>query len=110
MRNDIDIRIADEGDAAVLRIARLDSADPFAGRALVASVAGREVAAVAYDGTAVVADPFVPTADVVALLRERSEQLRGVRVARRLRRWHRGERSERRVRPASVPVLRPRAT
>jgi hypothetical protein len=107
MLHDIDIRIAPEGDAALAHLAALDSASPFAGDALVASVHGRDIAAVAYDGSAVVADPFVRTAAAVAVLMERSAQLRGQRVGGSLRAWRRGERVPRRRR-AERPALPPR--
>lgn len=112
MRHDIEIRIAGAADPAVAHLTALDSAEPL-GRALVAEVGGRPVAAVAYDGTRAVSDPFEPTPhEAIALLVERSAQLRGQRVAGELRRWRRGERSERR-RPARAqrpsPVLRRRA-
>ena len=111
MRDDLDIRIARPSDPAVARLAALDSAAPL-GHALVAELRGRPVAAVAYDGSRAVADPFEHAGEAIALLLERSAQLRGQRVAGELRRWRRGERSERRrTRPAARPsrVLRPRA-
>ena len=67
-------RPADDG--ALGTLAALDSARPLTGERLVAEVDGRLVAAVSlHDGRAV-ADPFLPTADVVALLRERAGGLR----------------------------------
>ncbi len=107
MRDDLDIRIAREGDRDVARLAALDSTRPIAGRALVASVGGRAIAAVAYDGTASVADPFARTADVLTVLGERSAQLRGVAVAGELRRFRRGERSRRRAPVAPRSRVRP---
>lgn len=65
------IRPAYPDDAAVLtRLARLDSQRPLGRRAtLVAERDGRILAALsAADGRAI-ADPFAPTADLVALLR-----------------------------------------
>ena len=88
----------------------MDSAAPIAGPALVATIGGRPVAAVAYDGSVAVADPFVRSAEAVAVLTERSAELRGERVAGSLRRWRRGERVPRRRRAERrSPVLRPRA-
>jgi hypothetical protein len=109
MHDEITIRIARAADPAVARLAALDSARPIAGPALVAERRGVPVAAIAYDGEAVVADPFAHSERAVAVLSERSAQLRGQRVAGRLRAWRRGERSARR-RPAGrpSPVLRPR--
>jgi hypothetical protein len=108
MHPDIDIRIAPAGDPAVTHLALLDSAEPITGPALVGSVDGRAIAAIAYDGGATVADPFIPTADVVELLAERGAQLRGERVAGRLRSWRRGERTARRRPSRRSPLLRPR--
>ena len=64
------IRPASPDDAATLeRLARLDSRRPLDGPLLVAERHGRVLAALSTrDGTAI-ADPFSPTADLVALLR-----------------------------------------
>jgi hypothetical protein len=63
-------------DAADLRrLAALDSTRPLRGRALVAEVEGRPVAAIGLDDARVVADPFEHTAEVVELLRVRAERL-----------------------------------
>jgi hypothetical protein len=107
MRDDIVIRIARSADPAVARLAALDSAQPLGG-ALVAEVRGRAVAAVAYDGSRAVADPFEEdAARAVEVLLERSAQLRGQRLAGELRRWRRGERSVRRSERAAAPARRP---
>jgi hypothetical protein len=108
MHDPITIRIAPAGDAAVAHLAALDSSAPIGGPTLVAERDGVALAAIAYGGGAVVADPFERTTDVVAVLAERSAQLRGTRVAGRRRAWLRGERTQRR-RPArnASPVLRP---
>ena len=58
-----------DGDA-LERLARLDSQRPPAGDVLVAEQDGALVAALA--GDRVVADPFRPTADLIALLRVRA--------------------------------------
>ena len=59
------------------RLAALDSAPTPAGPTLVAEMDGQLVAALPLSGTAqAVADPFVPTAPVVELLRLRAAQLR----------------------------------
>jgi hypothetical protein len=100
MHDEILITIAPAADPAVAHLAALDSAPPIDGPALVASRGGVPVAAVSYAGDAAVADPFVPTAGVVAMLVERAAQLRGVRVRGSLRAWRRGERSLRRQRAA----------
>jgi hypothetical protein len=64
------IRPAYPDDAPTLaRLAALDSQRPLAGSAVVAERDGRILAAVALDGGRTIADPFAPTADLVALLR-----------------------------------------
>jgi hypothetical protein len=64
------VRPAHGGDADTLRLlAALDSAAPLTGEVLLAESDGQPVAAMSVDTGAVVADPFAPTADVVALLR-----------------------------------------
>jgi hypothetical protein len=63
-------RPADEG--ALRRLALLDDSRPLRGRALLAEVDGRPVAAIDLSDGRVVADPFEHTADVVELLRHRA--------------------------------------
>jgi hypothetical protein len=64
------------GDApAVARLAALDSERPSKGDHLVAEVDGDAVAAMPLGGGRAVADPFRPTAAVVALLSARAAQL-----------------------------------
>jgi hypothetical protein len=64
------LRLAGPDDApAVRRLAQLDSSRPPSGRVLLAVVGSDPVAALGVETGAVVADPFLPTADVVALLR-----------------------------------------
>jgi hypothetical protein len=71
------IRSAVPVDApAVERLAQLDSRPRPAGDVLVAEVGGRLVAALPVNGGPAIADPFVPTADVVSLLQLRAAQLR----------------------------------
>jgi hypothetical protein len=63
-------------DAARIReLARLDDKRMPAGPFLVADVAGEIVAAVSLSSGTVVADPFRPTADAVAMLRLRAAQV-----------------------------------
>lgn len=70
------IRPATTGDAAILaRIAALDSQRPIAGPALVGERDGAAVAAISLADGRVVADPFVPTAHLAALLRLRASAL-----------------------------------
>ena len=66
-------RSADE--PALRRLAALDSVRPLKGRALVAEVEGRPVAALGLLDRRVVADPFEHTADAVELLRFRARRL-----------------------------------
>ena len=80
----ITIRRATAADRPALeRLAALDSAPVPAGELLIGETAGTPAVAVAItDGTAV-ADPFLPTADLVAVLRLRAATLRGSAGARR---------------------------
>jgi hypothetical protein len=80
----ITIRPARSVDAwAIARLAALDSAKPLIGDVLLAETDGIPVAAVAIaDGTAV-ADPFVASAETVAVLRMRAAQLRAPDAPRR---------------------------
>jgi hypothetical protein len=64
-------------DATVERLAQLDSAFCPRGRVLVAAVGGEPRAALPLDGGPAVADPFHPTAELVALLGMRAAQLNG---------------------------------
>jgi hypothetical protein len=64
------IRVATSADAPALeRLAALDSAKPLTGTVLLAESGGSAVAALSSADGRTVADPFVPTAGVVALLR-----------------------------------------
>jgi hypothetical protein len=58
------------------RLAALDSASPPRGPALVAEADSRMLAALPLGSGRPIADPFEPTAEVVALLELRAEQLR----------------------------------
>jgi hypothetical protein len=89
------IRAAGPDDAAILsNLAQIDSAplaaerlsrlaaDPAAGTVLVADLDGHPVAALDVDRDCAVADPFEPTASLVAMLRLRARQLTGTRTRR----------------------------
>ena len=77
------IRMATGADAEALRrLAELDSSRALAGRVLVAEADGALRAATSLDDGRVVADPFVPSTGIVALLQTRSEVLRGTRSPR----------------------------
>ena len=70
------VRRAHAGDSAALAaLAALDSAPIPQAPALVAEVGGRLLAALPLAGGPAVADPFLPTAELVALLRLRAQQL-----------------------------------
>jgi hypothetical protein len=65
------LRVARPDDVpAVRRLAQLDSSRPPTGRVLLAVVGSEPVAAIGVASGSVVADPFRPTADVVAVLRQ----------------------------------------
>ena len=67
------IRAARGSDGADLeRLAELDSSRVPAGTLLVAEADGRLVAAIASSTGETIADPFLPTADVIALLQLRA--------------------------------------
>lgn len=72
------IRTAVATDAdALRRLAALDSARLLAGEIIVAETDGALHAAYSLDETRAIADPFVPTAGLVELLRTRARLLRG---------------------------------
>ncbi|WP_354697955.1 hypothetical protein [Paraconexibacter sp. AEG42_29] len=72
------IRTATPDDSAtIVRLAALDSSAVPAGPHLIGTVDGVPAAAISLSTGAVVADPFTPTAALVALLRMRAEHLRG---------------------------------
>lgn len=69
-------RFAERDIDGVQRLAILDEKPVPTGGVLVAEQAGELVAALPLDGGDALADPFKPTADVVALLKVRAKQLR----------------------------------
>jgi hypothetical protein len=72
----VTVRPAHVGDEpALARLAALDSAEAPTGPALVAEADARILAALPLGSGRPIADPFVPTAELVALLRLRAEQL-----------------------------------
>lgn len=82
----VELRPARAADADVVRqLAELDDAAELEGPVLLAVVGGSAVAAIALDDGRVVADPFVPTAHAVALLRVRAGHLSHVSAHRRFR-------------------------
>jgi hypothetical protein len=64
-----------DDSGVVRRLAALDDAPPLQGEVLLAFVAGEAVAALSLSDGRVVANPFVPTAHAVSLLRLRAEHL-----------------------------------
>jgi len=73
-------------DAALVTLSQLDSARVVQRPALLASVDDLPVAALSLADDRVVADPFHPTSDVVAVLRARAAALRGTSRAPQRRR------------------------
>jgi hypothetical protein len=75
MKN-ITVRRSTAGDAGALaRLAALDSASPPRGPALVAMTDSRILAALPIGSGRPIADPFEPTAELVALLELRRSQM-----------------------------------
>ena len=88
----IALRTATDRDATILdKLAALDSAPPLHAPAVVALVDGRPVAAASLTDASVVADPFMPTADVVELLQAHVASAASTRP-RRIRRPRLGAR------------------
>jgi hypothetical protein len=82
----ITIRRLGAADAdALAGLAQVDSAHAPAAPALGAEADGRLVAAISVESGEVVADPFQPSAEAIALLRLRAGQLRPSRKRRRRR-------------------------
>jgi hypothetical protein len=94
-RNAIEIRLLGlEDGAALARLAELDTADPPPTPVLGGILDGRLVAAHSLATGESIADPFLPTADVRALLASRAHKLphhRGRGLLSRLGRRLRGE-------------------
>ena len=83
---EIIVRSATAADEQALsRLAALDSAGPLSGSAIVAEADARIVAALPLGAGRPIADPFEPSASLVALLELRAAQLKDRRSTRRLR-------------------------
>jgi len=96
---DITVRRAVDRDRRELvRLAALDSGSPPRGPALVAEADSRMLAALPLGSGRPIADPFEPTAEVLALLELRAAQLG--REERESRGWGDRIRSLLRVRPS----------
>jgi hypothetical protein len=108
---DITIRLARSGDEAALRaLAERDSRPLPAGELLVAEVDGSIRAAAPITGGGAIADPFTRSGELVTLLSERVEQLRGRGRGKGLRaRFGRaaGSRSRGGVSPQPAGTVRP---
>jgi hypothetical protein len=76
-------RAASADQAELARLAALDSASPPTGIVLVAEADSRMLAALPIGAGRPIADPFEPTAEVVALLELRAAQLAERREGRR---------------------------
>ena len=84
--NSYTIRIATDDDAEALgRLAALDSTAPLEGTVLVGEIAGRAAAAVSLTDDRAIADPFIPTAHLLATLRLRAQALDAVEQTPSLR-------------------------
>jgi hypothetical protein len=80
----VTIRRAGADDRVALTLlAMLDSAPRLRGPVLVAESNGLVLAAISLEDGRVVADPFFPTADLVALLRARADRLDATVKSRR---------------------------
>ena len=83
----IELRLAHDHEADVTRrIAAMDDAPELAGQVLLALVNGEAVAGMSLSDERIVANPFVPTAEAISLLRLRAEHLSPARARRRARR------------------------
>jgi ribosomal protein L10 len=72
------LRTAQSDEAHVVRrLAALDDAPALEGPVLLAVMDGEPVAAISLVDRRVVANPFVPTGDVVELLRVRADHIHG---------------------------------
>jgi hypothetical protein len=74
-------------EAALERLAALDSARALTAPVLVAELDGDLLAAISLADGAAIADPFKPTAALVELLRARERQLRARARPRSIRAW-----------------------
>lgn len=80
----VELRLADHDDAAIVRrLAALDDARELEGPVLLAFIDGDAVAGLSLHDRRVVANPFVPTSQTVALMRLRAEHLLGTPARRR---------------------------
>ena len=77
------IRLATAGDQPSLeRLAQLDSARVPVGQTVLGELQGRPLVAVSLADGSAIADPFMPTAEILELVRLRAEQLNPVARSR----------------------------
>jgi hypothetical protein len=77
--NSYTIRLATQADdAALMRLAELDSKTPLEGTILVGELHGEPVVALSIDDDRAIADPFRPTAHLLATMRVRARGLKAV--------------------------------
>ena len=77
--NSYTIRLATEADdAALMRLAELDSKTPLEGTILVGELHGEPVVALSIDDDRAIADPFRPTAHLLATMRVRARGLKAI--------------------------------
>jgi hypothetical protein len=80
---DVAIREAESRDVPeLMRLAELDSRPLPVGEMLVAEAGGKIRAALSVESSAAIADPFVPTAELLSLLELRAQQMRRDRRSR----------------------------
>ena len=92
----ITVRQAHPAEPAVELLAQLDSVKPLTGQVLVAEAEGKPIAAISVDNGRTASDPFLPSADAVAVLRMRAAQLQPAASAGAWRRRLAGRRASRR--------------
>jgi hypothetical protein len=86
----IELRLARPSEAeAIRRLAELDSSPELTGQVVIALINGDAVAGLSLVDQRVVANPFVPSGEAVALLRLRAEHLSGPPTHRKLPRVRR---------------------
>jgi hypothetical protein len=84
--NSYTIRLATDADAdALKRLAQLDSQPPLQGAIIIGELHGEPVAALALDDDRTIADPFRPTAHLLATMRVRARGLRAAEITPSLR-------------------------
>jgi hypothetical protein len=77
--NSYTIRLATQADdAALMRLAELDSKTPLEGTILVGELHGEPVVALSIDDDRAIADPFRPTAHLLATMRVRARGLKAI--------------------------------